>query len=102
MGDYVASSLQNHVYLGFWTNWSRGVILGRTLTLSRENGAYLSSFITILVTFTGTATWKIIRFLLHRYLSSPNGADAIHHQRQAILRNSESSLSSFWKLLELT
>ncbi|KAK0614802.1 hypothetical protein DIS24_g11914 [Lasiodiplodia hormozganensis] len=41
------------VYCGVWTNWSRGKVLGATLTLSREDGNLLIAFLAFFVTAVG-------------------------------------------------
>jgi hypothetical protein len=37
------------VYLGVWTNWSRGQVMGSTLTLDRRNGSLLIAFLAFFV-----------------------------------------------------
>jgi hypothetical protein len=89
------------VYLGIWTNWSGGVILGPTLTLTRDNGNLLIAFVAFFIAFVSTRFWKICCLFLHRYYSSSKPQDTICLQRQVILRNSsspESGLASFLKL----
>lgn len=86
------------VYLGVWTNWSHGQILGLTLTLTRRNGAFLTAFLALYVTFTGTCFWRIGRFALHQYLSSDAAEDTLYHQRQSILRNSASGTNGLISL----
>ncbi|KAI8627143.1 hypothetical protein F5Y19DRAFT_477707 [Xylariaceae sp. FL1651] len=92
----------DNVYLGIWTNWSRGAILGPTLTLSKRDGNLLIAFIAFFIAFVATRFWKIFCLFLHRYYSSTDPQDTICHQRQVVLRNSanpESGLTSFIKLL---
>ena len=109
------SFIGDDVYLGVWTNWSHGRIRGATLTMSRRNGGLFIAFLALFVGAAGTSLWKIGCFLLHRYFSSKRAADALYHQRQAILRNASNSQSglvilfhtccawrnfpSFWRLL---
>jgi hypothetical protein len=99
--DLPQSSLYD-VYLGVWTNWSHGRVLGSTLTLNRQNGDLVIAFAAFFVAFVGTRTWRIACIILHYRYSSQGPQDAVHHQRQAILRNSpnpESGLMSFLELL---
>lgn len=93
-------STDDDVYLGVWTNWSHGRIHGATLTMSRRNGGLLTAFLALFVGAAGTSFWKIGCFLLHRYFSSKHTADAIYHQRQAILRNASNSQSGLVILLQ--
>jgi hypothetical protein len=101
MSDLVDIIQENSVHLGVWTIWSRGLLFGLTLTLSHKHGAALTSFLAVLVTLTGNCFWKIARFLAHQSYSSEDSQDALYHQRQAILRNTESSVSGFWRLLRV-
>jgi len=75
------------VYLGLWTNWSHGPVLGSTWTMSRSNGTLLIAFIAFFITAVCTQFWRILCFFLHRHYSSRRRRDAIYVQRQAILRN---------------
>lgn len=90
------------VHIGLWTDWSYGAVLGRTLTLSRSNGALLIAFLAFFVTLVGSQTWRILCFILHHYYSVPHPTDGLHNQRQAILRNSGSPLGGFWEFTQLT
>jgi hypothetical protein len=94
---------ESGVYLGVWTNWSRGYILGATLTLNRFNATLLIAFVSFFVGFVGTRFWRIICLILHRYYSRPDEfQDGLYHHRQLILRNSESADSSFLSLIRLS
>ncbi|KAK3315994.1 hypothetical protein B0H66DRAFT_592246 [Apodospora peruviana] len=78
-GDY-------DVHVGCWTNWSRGQIFGATLTLSRENGNLILSFLSLFVALVCLRIWRILCFGLHLAYSSPVPRDGLHYQRQAVLR----------------
>lgn len=81
------------VYLGVWTNWSLGgKITGSTITLTHRNGALLTAFLAIFITFAGSRLWRIVCFAIYQLLlskSSKSGLsqDGLYHQCQAILRN---------------
>lgn len=94
---------QYPVHVGTWINWSRGRVLGSTLTLSRQHDAdLLIAFTAFFIAFVATRTWRILCFILHRNYSTPEPQDAAYHQRQAILRNStspEDGLQLLGKLL---
>jgi len=81
-------TLQYNVHLGIWTNWSRGRVLGQTLTISRRDGDLLIAFTAFFIAFVGSRFWRIASFAFHRYHSSICPQDAIYHQRQIVLRNS--------------
>ena len=89
-----------HVHLGVWTNWSHGKISGVTWTLTRQNGGLLIAFLAIFLGAAGRSFWRINCFAIHRFLSTSAAQDAVHHQRQAILRNSDTSFDGSWRLIE--
>ena len=92
---------QYPVYLGQWVNWSRGPVFGATLTMTRSNGNLLIAFTAFFVAFITPRVWRIICFILHRLYASPKPRDALHYQRQVILRNSASPEVSFWTFSQL-
>ncbi|KAF2690971.1 hypothetical protein K458DRAFT_398912 [Lentithecium fluviatile CBS 122367] len=87
------------VHLGFWTNWSHGKIQGATVTLSRQSGGLLIAFLALFVSATGTSFWRICCFLTHSIYSKDEPQDGLHHQRQAILRNTASAHQGLVSLL---
>jgi hypothetical protein len=99
MGLAIHPGEAGYVYQGVWTNWSHGAAVGLTLTLSRQHEALLTAFVAVLVTFTGRRFWKVVRLIAHQILSSDKPKDAIYHQRQVILRNSDSSAEGLWQLI---
>ena len=101
MNSSAAQLFTDHdLYLGVWTNWSRGRIRGATLTVSRRNGGLLTAFLALFVGTAGTSFWRIGCFFIHRFLSSKIARDAVYHQRQVILRNASSSSSGLWAFLK--
>lgn len=96
------SSTVPTIYTGFWIDWSRGSVLGSTLTLSAENSAFLVAFIALFVRFVGGQLWEVLAFLLSTTRSTAEPQDAIYHQQQAILRNTSQPLSVLWGMLKLT
>ncbi|KAI1753852.1 hypothetical protein F4782DRAFT_545630 [Xylaria castorea] len=92
----------DHIYLGFWTNWSFGPVLGLTITTTKGYGNVIIAFMTIFVAFVASRLWNIICIVLHRVCSTTESRDTLHHQRQVILRNASSpgsGLSAFLCLL---
>ena len=89
------------VHIGTWVNWSRGPIMGSTLTVTKQNGNLLIAFTAFFIGFLSSRAWRIISFALHRFYSTPTAQATLHHQRQAILRNSETAWWSFWTLGQL-
>ncbi|KAF2750359.1 hypothetical protein M011DRAFT_239586 [Sporormia fimetaria CBS 119925] len=84
------------IHTGVWTNWSKGKVLGATLTLPQRHGNLLVAFIALFVTFVGTSFYRILCFTLHTYYSTPNAKSAVHQQRQLLLRNSSTGLTALW------
>jgi hypothetical protein len=89
------------VQIGFWTNWSHGKIQGSTLTITRRDGNLLVAFVALFVAASGKSLWRLLCFLLHRYLSSPVPQDGLYHQRQAILRNAATPEDGSFRLLQV-
>lgn len=89
-------------YTGIWFNWGHGAVTGSTLTLNERNGGLLTAFLAIFVSATGAATWKIMRYSLHQYRARQEYQDGLHHQQQAIFRNSDSPVGASWQLMQLT
>lgn len=98
----LGGSLDYPVYLGVWTNWSLGGrVTGSIITLTHRNGALLTAFLAIFVTFSGSRLWRLSCFALYQFLTKPDiSQDGLYHQRQAILRNATDSTSGSVKLLQ--
>lgn len=90
-----------NVYIGIWTNWSRGPIFGPTLTATRAHGNYLIVFTALFVAFVTSRFWRILCLFIHRSYSTSQQRHTIHHQRQVILRNSSTPDSALESLLSL-
>lgn len=68
--------------------------MGATLTLKRTQGNYLLAFTSLFVTIVSGCFWSIARRLLHRCYSTSAPRDTLHHQQQAVFRNSSSAFES--------
>ncbi|KAK5629356.1 hypothetical protein RRF57_005071 [Xylaria bambusicola] len=97
----VFTSSQQSVYLGQWTNWSRGPIFGATLTVTQRDGNLIIAFAAFFVTLVASRAWRIVCVSCHQVFSSSKPQDALYHQRQVILRNSSSPQSTLWNLMQL-
>jgi hypothetical protein len=102
MSDIPSYGTTNYdVHLGFWVNWSHGKIKGSTVTLTRQNGNLLIAFLALFVGAIGRSLWRLMCFCLHRRFSSSNlPQDGVYHQRQVILRNSETASQGAWQLIK--
>jgi uncharacterized membrane protein YccF (DUF307 family) len=92
----------SHIHTGPWIYYSRGTVFGATIALTIRYSGFLLAAITVLVGFAGAAVWGIAKYTLHQIQSSRDAKDVIHHQQQAILKNSGTAGNSAWKLLLLT
>ncbi len=90
-----------NVFKGLWVNWSRGTILGSTLTLSDRDGALLIAFLAIFVSAAGGALWRIISYTIHQSRAKLAYQDGLHHQQQVIFRNASTPGGASWQLLQL-
>ncbi|KAI1370586.1 hypothetical protein F4677DRAFT_465069 [Hypoxylon crocopeplum] len=89
------------IHLGIWINWSRGQVMGATLTLRRRDADLLIAFTAFFISFVASRGWRIACFAFHRVYSTSTPSDTIYHQRQAILRNSTSPENGLCMLLWL-
>ena len=88
------------IYIGPWINWSHGLVLGSTITLSARNASLLTAFLAMFVTVTGAAWWRITSYLLHQTKATQEYQDGMHHQHQAVLRNTSGPAGAAWQLLQ--
>ncbi|KAM7183172.1 hypothetical protein V8F33_013748, partial [Rhypophila sp. PSN 637] len=91
------------VYLGVWTNWSRGPVMGLTLTMTRSNADLLIAFVAFYIAFVGRRFWRIFCFACHSIVSSRTGQarEGTYHQHQVILRNAETATSGVVALVQV-
>ena len=90
-----------HVYHGFWIDWSYGYIEGATLTLSARNGNLLTAFFAFFVTITGARLWKILSFIIHQVRAGRRSRDGLYYQQQAIFRNTSSPADAAWAFTQM-
>ena len=96
----MSSQTGSHIYTGPWINWSHGLILGSTITLSSTGGALLTSFLAAFITLVGAQLWKVLSFTLHQTRASKGPQDGLHHQHQVLLRNTQSPGAAAWSFLQ--
>ncbi|KAF2150220.1 hypothetical protein K461DRAFT_315187 [Myriangium duriaei CBS 260.36] len=89
-------STAQDVYTGVWINYSKGVVLGATITLSSRYANILTAFLAAFVKFVGSQMWSILSFAIHQWRSSLADKDGLYHQRQVLFRNTNSPLSAAW------
>jgi hypothetical protein len=86
------------IYVGLWTNWSKGPISGSTLTLPVRDGAILIALLALFIQLSGTQSWSIFCFIAHQIRTSKEAKDGLYHQQQATLRNNSSDVATVWRL----
>ena len=94
-------SIDTTVYLGVWTNWSKGTISGSTLTLPVRDGAILIALLALFIQISGTQSWSIICFIAHQMRTSKEAKDGLYHQQQATLRNNSSDIATAWRFASI-
>lgn len=90
-----------YIYQGIWVNYSRGSIWGSTLTVSPQQASILSPALAILVSVAGAQLWTLSQYVLHQIYATSKPRTFIHHQSQAILRNSSSDFDALSRLSRL-
>ncbi|KAJ5153401.1 uncharacterized protein N7482_009879 [Penicillium canariense] len=91
-----------YTYTGVWIDWSEGAICGATVTLSQKWAGILTASLAVVVSSAGSLFWNILAFTIHQAFTTKvwKKRDALHHQRQVILRN-KGTLAAAWALLLL-
>lgn len=89
------------IYLGFWADHTRNSVVGSALTVSNQAGLYVIAFLALWVRLVGSHFWTIICFGCHQLRASPYAQDALHHQYQFLLRNSQSNIGTLWDLTKV-
>jgi hypothetical protein len=90
-----------YIYQGVWINWSRGSVLGSTLTVSPQHASILSSALAILVSIAGAQLWTLSQYIIHQARATSEQRNFVYHQSQSILRNSSSDFDALSRLSRL-
>lgn len=85
-------------FLRLYGPMSHGLVLGSTITLSERDGGLLTAFLALFVSAAGAACWRILSYAFHQYRAKQDFQAAVHHQQQAILRNTGSPGGAAWQL----
>jgi hypothetical protein len=89
------------IYVGFWTNWSEGAVVGSTLTLTARGSGILVAALALFIQLSGGQSWSIICFIAHQMRTTTEARDGIHYQQQATLRNNSSDIGTTWQLAKI-
>lgn len=71
----------------FWVDYSRGPVLGATITVTSSNANLVIAVLSLLVTFSGSHLWDLVAFICFRTGLSNQPRSALHRQLQILLRN---------------
>ncbi|KAH7127171.1 hypothetical protein B0J11DRAFT_296636 [Dendryphion nanum] len=81
------SELDNrYVKLGLWTDWSKGPVMGKTITTNIATGTILISALAVFCSLATTHLWHTLTFLTHQARSGHQVSDGLFWQQQALLR----------------
>src|ERR1700749_2022476 len=83
----MAALPSSRVSQGFWIDYTRGPVLGATITTSSSDANLIIAVLSVLVTFTGSHLWDLIAFIRFWAGVSNQPRKALHHQLQILLRN---------------
>ena len=89
------------VYVGSWIDYTKGPILGATLTLTYRDGAFMVAFLALFVRMAGSHLCGIFCYITHQWRSNRRSYDVLHHQQQAKLRKSSSVSNALWLWLKI-
>ena len=83
----MASLPPNRVHEGFWIDYTKGPVLGATITCTSSNANLVIAVLSVLVTFAGSHLWDLIAFIRYWRGVSNDRRSALHHQVQILARN---------------
>jgi hypothetical protein len=90
------------VHTGIWTDWSKGHILGKSITVTDDNGRYIISATSAFIGIVASFAWSIVAYFIHQIRASRDRGDVLYHQQQVSIRNSGSPLGTAWELFQLS
>lgn len=83
----MAALPSDRVYQGFWIDYSRGTVIGATITTTANTANLIIAITSLLVAFTGAHLWELVAFVHHSRISSRDPQPTLHRQRQFLVRN---------------
>jgi len=95
----------DYVYNGLWVNWDGGRVSGGRITMGQGTGNILNIFTGIFISFIEGAFWAVVAYAIYQSQTSRrlkwSPPDALHLQKQVILRNSSSDISTSFSMFSL-
>jgi len=86
------------VFVGRWTDWSHGKVLGDSITVKIEAGRVILSGTATFIAVVAGFAWTIAAYIAHQFLARTHHTDFLHAQNRSSFRNSQSALSTAWEL----
>ncbi|KAK0717786.1 hypothetical protein B0T26DRAFT_626053, partial [Lasiosphaeria miniovina] len=75
------------VYVGAWSDWTKGRIMGAVITVPSWAGGLVVALLAVFIHAASIHLWHLVRFALHQILTTDKGIHPIGRQVQALLRN---------------
>ncbi|KAH7083074.1 hypothetical protein BKA63DRAFT_502200 [Paraphoma chrysanthemicola] len=94
--------IEQDVFTGFWINRSLGRFRAATITLDQRMWNMFIAFIALFIGATARSIWKLVCFTLHLTFSTPSDEDGVHHQRQAVLRNTSLATDAVIQAIQIS
>ncbi|KAI0195548.1 hypothetical protein EV127DRAFT_477269 [Xylaria flabelliformis] len=85
------------VYVGWWTNWSKGnSILGATITLPSSSASLLISFLAVFLSITASHLWRLTAYVIHYYRHDVDQikSRALRRQQQVVFKSNMTAIST--------
>lgn len=89
------------IYIGLWTDWSKGKVLGATITVTATTGVILAAFIAIFVNLAVGNLWNLVAYAVHQARATGSQCHPMLRQQQVILKNNTSPLTAGTRLAQL-
>jgi hypothetical protein len=84
-------------YLGPWVDWSRGRILGATITLSNRNAGLLVAFFALFVSFAMGRLWTLASHGVYYLGPGSRSTDELRREHLDILHISTAPETAVWR-----
>lgn len=97
----MSSITSDDIYIGLWTNWSKGQVLGATITVTATTGVILAAFIAIVVNLAVGNLWNMFAYGIHQTRATDSQCHPMLRQQQVILKNNTTPLAAGTRLAQV-
>ena len=91
------TSSDGNTYFGPWVDWSRGRVLGATITLSNHNAGLLVAFFALFVSFAMGKLWTLASHGVYYLGPGSKSTDELPREHLDILQNSATPEAAVWR-----